>query len=443
MASQVHLPLLLLAVWLITGVISIFGGMINAEVGSVFPQTGGMYVYFRHMYGDFFAFLFGWAGLIVINTASIAGIAFLFAQYSDYFLHLPRFDATTEHSFAITIPFIGKLFWLENIGVKLSAIALIFLLTIINIRSVKAGAYVQVLFTIIKLLAITFLIAGIFLSGKGNVANFYTTKTAVHFSGWEIVTGMIAACSGALAAYDGWIVLGYAAGEVKNPARNIPKGLLIGISICIIAYIFTNQAYLYMLPIEDMKLSQHVAADAYEKAAGLMGGGFIAVLVMISTIGGVNGNVLPCARLNYAMATDGRLFKSAAKVHPRYKTPVNSLWLQCIISCLFVLSGSFDMLMDMFVFIAWIFYGFLGYGVIVLRHKMPEAERSYKVWGYPYVPIVFVAFSAFYFVVTIYNEVSNYNAGRAPVINSLLGLALTATGVPFYFYFKRKYRNLI
>jgi APA family basic amino acid/polyamine antiporter len=208
-------------------------------------------------------------------------------------------------------------------------------------------------------------------------------------------------------------------------------------------YVLTNVAYLYMLNVDEMSHSKLVASDALFKVMGAAGGGFIALLVMISTLGAVNGNVLPCARITFAMGEENHFFKWAGKVHPRFNTPGNALWLQGIWSCLFVVTGSFDMLTDMFVFITWIFYGFAGVGVFVLRNRMPDAPRPYKVWGYPVVPGIFVAFTLFYFVVTIYTDVVNYMEGRTPIINSVLGLLLTFAGIPLYWYLKIKKRKAV
>jgi APA family basic amino acid/polyamine antiporter len=434
----VHLPLMLLFTWIITGIVSMFGGMITAEVGSMLPETGGQYIYYKHMYGDFIAFLFGWSGFIVINTASIAGIAFLFAQYTEFFMHLPRFDKEIEQSVAFTIPFVGKFYVLEFIGVKALAIFAMFIITWVNVKSVKGGAAIQIVFTIIKLLALAVLVFGIFFSGKGSIKNFYSTYHNVHYSVWDILTGFVAAASGALGAYDGWNVLGFVSGEIKDPQKNISKGLLIGISICIIAYILTSQAYLYMLPVNEMKNAPLVASDAFGKAFGIAGGGFVAILVMISTFGGLNGNILPCARVTFAMSKEKNFFPLFGKVS-KFNTPANALWLQFIWGTVLVMTGSFDTLFDMFIFTQWIFYGFLGIGIFILRKKMKNVERPYKVWGYPYVPIVFIAFSGFYFVITMYNEVSNYLSGKTQIINSVFGLVLIATGIPVYWIFKKKY----
>ncbi len=438
MAGQLGSPLLLLGVWIGAGLISLFGGMINAEVGSVLPETGGQYIYFRYMYGDFFAFLAGWAGFVVVNTAAVAAIAFVFAQYAEVFVHLPRFSAATEHAWTLSIPFVGKFFPLEQIGVKGLAMAVILIVTWVNYYSLKASGTFQVFFTAVKILVLLLLAGIIFFSGKGNTAHFVQVSSTIHLSGWALAGGIVAATSGALAAYDGWNNLGMVAGEIRNPQRNITRGLLFGLGICIVMYVLTNQAYLYMLNIDEMSGTSLVASDALCRVLGSGGGGLIALLVMISTLGAVNGNVLPCARITYAMGNENHFFAWAGKVHPRFKTPGNALWLHAIWSCLFVLTGTFDMLTDLFVFITWIFYGFAGYGIFILRRKMPDAHRPYKVWGYPYIPVVFIAFTLFYFFMTLYNDITGYLSGKTPVVNSLLGLLLLASGVPVYLYLKRK-----
>jgi basic amino acid/polyamine antiporter, APA family len=438
MAAQLGSPLFLMLVWVIAGVVSIFGALINAEIGAMLPETGGQYVYFRHMYGKFFAYLYGWASFIVINTAAIAAIAFIFAQYTSYFIDLPVFDKETEQSVFLSIPFIGKIFPLQNIGVKGLAIVLIVLITAINHHSVKTGGAVQVLFTVIKIGALLFIVFALLFSGKGSVENFTTASDAIDFSGWPLLLGFVAATSGALAAFDGWNNLGLAGGEVKDPQKNIPRGLLWGLGICFVLYVLTTLSYIYILPVDEMKNSQLVATDALKIVSGNSGAAVIALLVVISTAGAVNGNVLPCARVNYAMAKDKVFFSWAGRVGAANKTPYGALWIQCIWACLFVISGSFDMLTDMFVFVTWIFYGFAAFGIFILRKKMPNAERPFKLKAYPWAPIVFVFFSVFYFVITLYNDINNYLSGKTQVIFSLLGLGLIVAGIPFYFYFKSR-----
>lgn len=438
MAAQLSSPLLLLLVWIVAGVISLFGGMINAEVGCILPETGGQYVYFRHMYGNFFAYIYGWACFVVINTASISGIAFVFADYTGYFVHLPRFSPGIEHSIPIAIPFIGKFYLLENIGVKALATLLIFIFTWVNVRSVKAGGAVQVFFSVLKVAALAFLIFAIFFSRKGDASNLTHASAAFDYSPWKVLTAFIAATTGALAAYDGWNNLGFVSGEIKDPQKNIPRGLIIGLIICIILYALTTEAYLYMLPVDTMKHSSLVASDALHMAMGAAGAGFVALLVMVSTTGATNGNILPSARVIYAMGEEKNFFLFTGKVNSKHHTPANALLLQAIWAIILVFIGSFDMLMDMFVFISWIAYGFAAYGIFILRKKMPDADRPYKLKGYPYLPIIFILFSTLYVVITLYNDINNYIDGKSPIINSVFGLALTAIGMPLYWYFKNK-----
>ncbi|MGZ3820478.1 MAG: APC family permease [Mucilaginibacter sp.] len=438
MAAQLSSPLMLLMVWVVAGIVSLFGAMINAEVGCVLPETGGQYVYFRNMYGNFFAYLFGWSSFIVIDTASIAGIAFVFAAYSEYFVDLPHFSPNIEHAVPVVIPYIGRFYLLENIGVKGLAVLLILVFSWINVRSLKAGGAVQVFFSGLKVIALIFLICVIFFSGKGNILNLTTASTSFDHSYWHQLTAFIAATTGALAAYDGWNNLGFISGEIKNPQKNIPRGLIIGLCTCILLYVLTTEAYLYMLPVDVMKNSKLVASDALYKILGLGGGGMIALLVLLSTAGATNSNILPCSRVVFAMSEEKNFFAFAGKVNPKYHTPANALWFQAAWATILILIGSFDMLMDMFVFITWIFYGFAAYGIFILRKKMPDADRPFKLKGYPYLPIIFILFSTLYVIITLYNDTSDYMAGRSHIINSVFGLLLTAIGVPLYWYFRKK-----
>ncbi|MEN9570894.1 MAG: hypothetical protein RL172_2125 [Bacteroidota bacterium] len=440
MAGQLGSPLLLVAVWIAAGIISMIGASINAEVGAMMPVTGGQYVFFQKMYGNFFAYLYGWAAFAVINTASVASIAFIFSQYTEYFIPLPRLSAAAETSWQITIPFIGQIYPLQNIGVKLLSVFIILLLTYINSRTVKGGGKLQLFFSAAKIAAILLMVAMIFFSGKGHTANFIQSSTSIHLSGMALLAGIIAATSGAFAAYDGWNNIGFVAGEIKQPGKNIPRGLFIGLGICMLLYIATNQAYLYILPVDTMAKSSLVATDALAPVMGNKGAGLIALLVMISTFGCTNGNILACSRVTFEMARAGAFFSWAGKINSRHQTPANALWLHAIWTSLFVFTGSFDMLTDTFVFVTWIFYGFGAYGIFILRRKMPANERPYRVWGYPILPALFVLFTAFYFVMTLYADISNYLQGKIHFINSVFGLALTAMGIPLYMYlqYKRK-----
>jgi len=438
MAAQLSSPLMLLAVWVVAGVVSMFGSMINAEVGCAMPETGGQYVYFRYMYGNFFAYLFGWSSFVVIDTASISGIAFVFAQYSEYFVHLPRFSTAVEHAVPVVIPYIGRFYLLENIGVKAVAVLLVIIFSWVNVRSVKVGGAVQVFFSALKIAALIFLIGMIFFSGQGHTANLVKASPNFDHSYWHQFTAFIAATTGALAAYDGWNNLGFIGGEIREPQKNIPRGLMLGMLLCIVLYVLTTEAYLYMMPVDEMKHSSLVASDALSKIMGVAGGGLIAALVLLSTAGCTNSNILPCSRVIFAMSQEKNFFQFAGKVSPKYNTPSNALWFQAIWGTILILIGSFDMLMDMFVFITWIFYGFAAYGIFILRRKMPERREGYRLKGYPVLPIIFMLFSTLYVVITLYNDINDYVAGRSHIIVSVFGLVLVAIGVPLFWYFKRK-----
>ena len=436
MASQLGSPLLLLSVWVVAGVITLFGALSNAELAAMFPETGGQYVFFKKMYGDGFAFLYGWAAFAVFNTGGNASIAYICSQYTNYFVELPRLSTATEHSVQLHIPLIGNIFPLENIGVKALTICIILLLTWISYRSVKYGGALQRVITVLKVLAIVLLIGGVLSSGKGSVNNILNAMPSAP-RGWDLMAAYIAAIAGAFWAYDGWNNITFVAGEVKDPQKNIPKSLFLSLSFCIIIYVLINLAYVYVLPINQLAGSLFVASDAAKVAWGTIGGSVIALIVIISTFGTANANVLATSRVTFAMSEENRLFKWAGKVQPVYQTPGNALWLNAVWSVALIISGSFDMLTDMLIFVSWFFYGMSTLGVLILRKRMKDIPRAYKVWGYPFVPLVFVSFTAFFLCITLYTDITNYQNGTAPVINALLGILITCMGIPIYFFSKK------
>lgn len=438
MADQLSSPEWLIAVWVIAGLFSLFGALIYAEIGAMIPKNGGTYVYFRHMYGDFTAFLYGWAAFTAINTASVSAIAFVCAAYANFFLHLPRLPESVENEFVLHVPYLGNFYPLADIGVKALAIFLIMALTVLNYISTRGSSALQVISTIIKVFIISALIFGVLFSGGGSLQNVVSPSVNPK-EGWELLGGFIAALTGAFMAYEGWINLTFVAGEVRDPQKNIPRSLIVGVVSCIAIYVLINIAYLYVLPIDEMKNSKLVASDAIRVALGSTSEAIIAAMIVICTLGAVNGNVMSIAWVTYAMARDGRFAKWAGKSHPKYRTPGNALVLHGILASLFVLSGTFDILSDMYTFASWIAYLLAAIGLFVLRRKMPDTPRPYKVIGYPIVPILFVAFATFYVVSTVVNDINNYVEGKVPVINSVFGLAIIATGIPLYWYFKAKY----
>ena len=436
MASQLGSPLILLSVWVVAGVITLFGALSNAELAAMFPETGGQYVFFKKIYGNGFAFLYGWAAFAVFNSGGNASIAYICAQYTDYLIALPKFNSVTEHSVQLPIPFIGNIFPLENIGVKTLTIFIIVFLTWVSYRSLKYGGALQRLFTGLKVVAILLLIGGVLSSGKGSVHNIFTALPSAP-KGWDLMGAYVAAIAGAFWAYDGWNNITFVAGEVKDPQKNIPRSLFAGLSFCIIIYALINLAYIYALPIGQLARSSFVASDAAKVAWGAIGGTVIALIVIISTFGTTNANVLATGRVTFAMGEENPWFKWAGKVQPKYQTPGNALWLNAVWSIVLILSGSFDMLTDMLIFVSWFFYGMSALGVLILRQRMKDTPRFYRVWGYPFVPLVFVGFTLFFLCTTLYTDIQNYRHGSAQVINALLGTLITCIGIPVYFFSKK------
>lgn len=443
MAEQLGSPEMLLGVWILAGVLTLFGALTNAEIAGMISATGGQYVFFQEMYGKFFSYLYGWSMFAVVQTASIASITYVFSEAADSFLHLPHLSSSAE-AFSIHLPFIGAIQPLQNIGIKLVTVGAILLLSAVNYIGVAFGGAVQTLFTALKVAALAGIVALAFFSGGGSAAN-YVTSVATAPQGWALAGAVVAALSGAFWAFDGWNNITYIAGEVRDPQRNIPRSLMVGMAIIIAVYLLVNLAYLYILPVETMAKSGLVAVDV---VAAVLGGinpgyaalatGIIAFCIMISTFGTSNGTILASARLYFAMSRDRLFFRSHGELHRKFRTPGNALIAQAIWSCILVFSGTFDTLTDMLVFVSWLFYTMGAVGVFILRKKMPDVPRPYRVWGYPMIPAIFVIFAAAFVIFTVYSDIDNYLSGKSAIINSVFGLVLVAFGIPFYMYFTRK-----
>ncbi|MDQ1266061.1 MAG: basic amino acid/polyamine antiporter, family [Bacteroidota bacterium] len=438
MAGELGSTELIMLIWVITGVVTLFGALTNSEIAGMITATGGQYVYFEKMYGRFIAYLYGWAIFAVIQTGSIASITYVFSEYTEYFFRLPRFSPEVEQSLILYIPYIGKITPIANIGVKSLTIFVIMFLTTVNYFGVKFGGSVSAFFTIMKVAAIMLLFGFAFALGGGSFGNYTSVSQSYSSGNISIFWGIIAAMSATFWAYDGWNNITYIAGEVRKPQRTIPIALTFGTIIVIVVYLLINLAYIYVLPIDEMAKSYLVAADVAKRAIGAGGGAFVAAAVMVSTFGTSNGTIMVSARVYFAMARGGLFWHPIGAAHPRFKTPANALMIQGIWASMLVLSGKFDDLTDMLIFVSWIFYGLGAFGVFILRKKMPDTPRPYKVWGYPYIPAIFVIFALAFVIFTLYNDIVNYINGRTQIINSLFGLLLVGLGTPIYFYYKRK-----
>lgn len=441
MAGQLGSPVLIMVAWVIAGIITLLSAMSTAEIGAMMPETGGQYVYMKKIYGDFWGYLFGWANFAVINTAGTAAVTFIIGQYFEYFVKLPRFSEAVEQSVVVHLPMMGDIFPLQNFGVKVFTIIVLAVLSLVGYYSTKTGGTLQRWLTYAKIVAIIFLVFGLLFSGKGNLQNFITEDNGIKPVGFALVAAMVAACNGALQAFDGYAIMLTIGGEIKNPGKNIPRSLIMGIIVCMIVYLLITAAMMYVLPIGVMAKSTLVASDATELVFGTVGGGLIAGLICLNVLGTSNGNVFTAPRMTFAMAEQKRFFGWTGTINKKFQTPGNAFVLHFAWMFVLVLSGSFSILADITIFIVWLFNLMLVAGVIILRKRMPDAERPYKVWGYPYVPIVVIIFNSFYLVMTLYNDINNYNSGKSATINSVIGLVLTAIGIPLYFYFRRKYKK--
>jgi APA family basic amino acid/polyamine antiporter len=255
----------------------------------------------------------------------------------------------------------------------------------------------------------------------------------------------IMAMAGAFWAYDAWINITYMSGEIKNVQKNLPRAMAITVLIVIVVYILINLAYIYIIPVSTMasKYSESylVAVDVATSFLGRWGGAAIAIAIMISTFGAVNSIAMTSARVYFAMAREKLFFRKLGHIHPRFRTPGTALIVQGAWATILVFSGTFDQLTDMLIFVSWVFYALAAFSVFILRKKMPDSPRPYKVWGYPFTPVIFVLFASVYIVFTLYSDILNFKNGTAPIINSVMGLVWVAIGIPGYIYWTLKQKR--
>ncbi|HVM89516.1 MAG TPA: amino acid permease [Puia sp.] len=425
MAAELHAPGWVLVCWVLGGIISLFGALSNAEVAGLLADTGGEYVYYQKIYNKFFAFIFGWSIFTVIETAAISSLAYIFAQSIGSMVHLPPVFASLENYN------IGGVFYpFAGFNIKLIAIFVIILFTWINSLGITTSADVSAAILILVFIGIFVIIIFGLSSSHADLPHVFNMKTTnsrpVTFT--AVFTSMLAA----FWAYQGWAAVGYIGGEIKNAKRNIPLGLIIGVFIIITIYLLVNTAYLSLLSIPQLEAiynSQNsiAAVEAVRQFWGNNGVVFISTLIAVTTLSAMHATILASCRMYYAMAKEGLFFRSVAKLN-KANVPGVSLWYQGAWASVLVLSGTFDQLTDMIIFAVFIYYGATALGVFVLRKKMPDAPRPYKVWGYPIVPAVVVLFSAVLFCNTIF----------ARPREAAIGMVLMLTGVPLWFWFRNK-----
>jgi APA family basic amino acid/polyamine antiporter len=426
MAAELHSSVWILAAWIVGGIITLFGALSNAEVAGLLADTGGEFVYLKKIYNRFFAFMYGWSLFTVIQTATISSLAYVFAQSLNSIVSVPVIFSSLQH---FTIG--GIFFPFQDFGVKLTAILLILILTGLNISGLKSGAGLSK--------AIMFLVSAglltIIIFGLGNHTNrppdFMNFKELT--GGTVTLSAFYTAMLAAFWAYQGWVSVGFIGGEVKDPTRTIPKGIVTGVLIVIFIYLLVNITYLSLLSIPQLihiheAGNQIAAIEAVRTFWGTGGVMFISLLILVTTLGCTNASILTGARPYYAMAREKLFFPGIAKIN-NASVPSNSLLWQGIWASVLVLSGTFDQLTDMIIFAVFIFYGATTLGVFILRRRMPDAPRPYKVWGYPVVPAIFILFCIGLFFNTIITRPRE----------AAIGLVLIFSGIPVYFLLKMKF----
>jgi amino acid transporter len=388
-------------VWILGGVITLCGALSLAELAAAMPKAGGVFVYLRETFGPGVAFLFGWT-IMLAEPAASAAIALVFAEY------------------------LGRLIHLAPTGIRLVAAGLIVIIAAAGYRSVRGAGAIQGVATAAKVIAILALVGAAFLLGDGSAgalgSGAASTATTIRPSG--VGLGLVAA----LWAYTAWHDLGFVAGEVRDPGRTLPRALVAGIGIVVVVYLLANLAYLYVLPFDTLRTSSLVASDTMVRVLGAGGAAAVAVMVMISTLGALNGTILVNPRVLYAMAVDGLLFRPLARVHPRFDTPHISITVYTALALIFVWSRTFEQLIESFVLGTWPWLALAVAAVIVLRRRRPDLVRPYRTPGYPVVPLVFIAGTLLV-------------VGTALVerpVTTLVGVGLTLAGIPIYLL-KRRY----
>ena len=411
MATLVGSPWMVIVIWIVAGLLSLAGALAYAELGSIMPDAGGEYVYLKEGYGDMWAFLYGWMRFWIGSPGSIAAYAV---------------GAMTFMSGAIDLSIVG--------GKVSASIIVIIIFSSINCLSVAFGGRLNSIMTGLKIFMILGIAAGIFFGGEG--AGFHhLNETAPGFTGFAGWAAFGSATLAALWAYDGWNNLPMIGGEIKNPQRNIPLSLGLGMLVILAIYAVANLAYFYALPFAEIISSN---SDAYPdalpvatKAAmtfmGEAGVTLLSAAFVFSALGAMNGGIMTGARVPYAMAKDGLFFKQLANVNDATLVPVSAVIIQGVVSMLLALSGTFDQLTNYVVFSAWIFYAMVTGVVFVMRKKRPDAPRAYKAVGYPVVPFIFIVLATLLLINTVFESPRE----------SLIGLAFILSGIPVFFIFRK------
>ncbi len=423
----------LIAVWVITGFMTITAAVSYGELSSMYPKAGGQYVYLKEAFNPLAGFLYGWSLFAVIQTATIAAVGVAFSKFTAYLI-----PSVSENHILFDLGFI------KISAAQLVAIVLIIFLTYTNTKGIKGGKLIQTTFTSAKLISLFGLILFGFLLVKQNFwdENWQTGFTALQNHGatnasgamvsnsWQPISGGVligaiaAAMVGSIFSSDAWNNVTFIAGEVKNPQRNIGLSLFLGTFIVTIIYVLTNLMYVYVLPLQHIAFAQNdrVAIAAATNIFGSAGTIVIAVMIMVSTFGCNNGLILAGARVYYTMAKDGLFFRKTGTLN-KHAVPEYALWIQCAVASLLCLSGKYGDLLTMVSFVVVIFYILTILGIFILRRKKPDMPRLYKAFGYPLLPVLYILLALAFCISLVW----------ASPTYSLWGLGIVLAGIPLYF----------
>ena len=425
MAREGRTVSVVFAAWIVGAILSIFGALSFAELGSSIPEAGGEYAYLRRAFGPVWGFLFGWMHSIVGRPSSLASIAAGMMRFVGFLI-----PAVGAPLFTVHIPGLGG--WIppyDFIFTWAQPLAVLWLagMTGVNYLGVRLGGAVQVFLTAIKIMSVVIVIGVAFFSPSGPQHPDLFWPAASDSTG-TIIAAFLATLAAALWAYDGWEDLNLVGSEVADPQRNFPRALVGGVSFVAIIYLLFSAACLKVLPFSSVAASQHIASDVVEHVIGRGAAAWITLAMAISALGSMNSSVLSGARVGYAMARDGIFFKMAGGIHPKFRTPGRALIFQGVLAGLMALTGTFEELSNLFIFAAWIFYGFAVVALFRMRRTEPDLPRPYRCWGYPWVPGLFVA-GALALTINIWVQ----RPGR-----SSIGLLLILAGLPFYKFWARR-----
>jgi basic amino acid/polyamine antiporter, APA family len=397
-AGLIPSPYTIIAVWVIGGLITLTGALTFAELGSLFPHAGGIYVFLREAYGGWLGFLFGWAYLVIITSGSIAVLALAFSYYLSFFIPMS-----------------------ENLRIAVSITALI-MVTTLNVLRAKFGEIFSSIFTGLKIAGILIIISAGFIYGSRGLS----------FSGAPAAAGSLSnfgvALTGVLFSYGGWQHASFLAGETRNPSRNVPIAMITGAMVVILIYLLVNISYMLLLPVDRIITSERVAAEAVGTVIP-WGGLLVAGIIAISTFGTMGIYTLSTPRIYYAMAEDKLFFSSIARVHGRFRTPVNAIIAQSAWAIVLLLFwGTFEDLITYTVSIEWIFFTLAAGGIFIFRKKMKDTARPYKTFGYPVTPIIFIGINIWFIINIFVNK----------PLHMGIGFGFLLLGLPVYWFFRKK-----